>query len=605
MSESGQHEAGLYDYVTTSLDFFGIPGSDLSFGYPGRYYEQIDEAQRRLEEHGLPEIERARVAAITANSPDDRQQLDREFDQSIARARSDATWQVNHSWYESRFRNNHVSGDVDLRHPRAADYFDGFNDYRPGPPSPRPDSSYVIAYLNDAITESQWSGAYTNAKRWHSDMGEDDADRQVAAQYVGFTGNLILQEYCRIAVALTDGSLADDSFVSTKHLVTVCWPTANQLEPFIPQQVRQAKQLLREVFLQAAVNGFRLRSDLERFGYHLIGEEEAEGIEERIQQEERSLRQLMRFDEDQEVDQQKIASRVNATVDALVADNHWNRAINFLDLARYAFDIFTDDVQERIDQLALAAADYYTRDMGDYTTRYQVPGAYERWESFSDLYSSLTFAPGITDAVRRQMEIMKDSRHIEHNIQQRSENIGDKKITREATYDLFRAFLNSDESVVRQLGSAELAQDMIDMLGTLDSQTSPRTYDYIVTGIIRLTNHEFFTIEQQNELLVALAGNLCDQGMQQQTGETFHSQFMGLISPIMRATETAATTEDEAVWKFVSRAQFEAAINSTISAIDRQREEEYAAWLEQLRDRLLADVRAGWSWYWDEVQEYQ
>lgn len=607
MSEQSGGSKPTFEFAVTPLEFFGNPVDETSFGYPAVYHEQIAEARLRAQTWAA-DIEQKRLEDLQVAPVEEHAAITALAEAHIAFTEPDAIRSINQGWYQRRFRSPYINGEAADNHHVAHDYFTHLTEsWLPGPPPPRPHTPVIARYLNAAIVENSWSGVFRYARLWHDQLPESDPDRAVAADYVGFSGNLIVSEYCRVAKALADDRLIGDEGVRIKHLLTICWPTANELEAFIPEEAAQVKQFLREVFLQYAARGISMRREIEHYGFYLMGEEECMGsTEECDAQAERSLRTIMRFDTEGDEDRLAIEARTMALVDDLAAQQRWYAAIDFLDMARYAFDLPVDIVQERIDQLAIEGMNHLTRDM----TQFQEPrhikhGSYEYVTTNQQEATTLQMAPGISKATKNRMVSIETMRNIEFQAQTFTEESEDMGVTEAAVFNMLETLAVADAEIAQRFVSADIVDVILDTVARGDiTRFSAQKCDEIVKQLIDLTHMGVLTVEQQNEAITSMFADLSDRAADNSISarSNYFELFIGLSSPILRATRPAEAGQDEILWRFVSKQQFTRGMSSMIRQLDEGGND--SSWYADYLQAFLEDTRAAWNRYWREVEYY-
>lgn len=361
MNEANSQDAPAYQFIQTPLEFFGH-GPELTFGYPPQFEEEMEAAKLGAAKN-IAQAVAHRQEVIEAGDTDayhyQRLAPQDQFDALAAGMRNKATWDVKRRWSERRKRGNYDNLIDKELHPEAANFFQ--QRYRPPDNLAVPDAEALSRYLNAGIANNAWVDAYDNARFWYKTLPEDHPDRAVARDYIGFAGNIVLNDYCLTAKAYTNNELADDDFVSVKHLLTVCWPMAHELEEYIPAEVAQKKQFLREVFLQAALNG----SEGVRRNAHWLGYMPGETpfADDRAEHEEALLTKMMRFESVDDAQRERVMEQLMELAEQLEAQQKWYRAADLLDLARIAFDLPPGPIQKRIDEIVIAGTLALTNDM--------------------------------------------------------------------------------------------------------------------------------------------------------------------------------------------------------------------------------------------------
>ncbi len=590
-------------FMQTPLKFFGHSSETIHFDYPAVYYEEIEELNQEAAVR-LEEIEARRELLLLGEAPKDRYESrlldDQEFTLIVDEIKRQPLWQHNHNWYERRFRGS-SSKAVRERHSEVTNYFDSLIGNKKDQLSV-PDSDNIVRYLNDRITSNEWSGAAYDAREWHDALPEDHPDRAVAANYAGFAGNIMLNQYCKLAIALADDSLADDDFVSVKHFFSVCLPTANRLESFIPEEVRTVKQVLREVFMQYALrSGNTVRRYAEMFGRIELGHEMTGSYDERDANEDEALSAIMRYDESEHIDRDKmVADLLNLTF-RLEAQHEWSRAIDVLDLARFAFDIPTDMFQGRIDELAINGVLHYTTDMSRLNERWSYTrGKHEYWTDNGEKLVGLEMSSCLSDEARRKMREIKDIRGLEHALQalEASEDIDRQHALR---WEIMDKLASAAPELASRYGQSEFAEKLLEQIKEPSlMQISASGFDDFVEKLLILKNKGVLTAEQRNEAIMTMVDNLVEASKSPKYERPFE-RFIGLISPLLRGTEPADNADEETVWVFAPKAQF---VSLMETYIERVNDKEFREWLSLQKTAFCTNVREAWKNYWDEFEEY-
>lgn len=405
-------------FITTPLEFFGHSQEDIYFGYPQEYYDQIERKKNESADR-INQLESERQSSTTGGAPSEKYL--NEIDTAIRYETTGSIRRVNHEWYERRFRGRYQSHIPYNAYPDI-ELFIRTNLYTEEDAvavrSTMPETQRMVTYLNEKIRLNEWRGATDLAKVWYETLDTEHPDKKIAGDYFGFAGNIILYEYAQIAVKLAEASTADDDFVSFKHLISVCWPTADMLEPVIPDEVARTKQILREAFLEMASRGSTsLRMYVDMFAHYSLGLE-SNDMESRQQNEKVGYRALLGFEHNQIADKSRMKQQLLDRVQGLVDQERWGWAIDMLDVARYSFGMEDDDnLQRLIDQYALEGAQHYLRDMSQYRQQWMKQvGKHEHPTTNQMEMMSITGEPYISEDVRRQIINMETSRVIEYHI---------------------------------------------------------------------------------------------------------------------------------------------------------------------------------------------
>lgn len=595
MSELEGQEFTAKQFVTTPLEFFGH-GPELYFGYPPEYDKEMALAQEDVAE-AVAELEAYRQEMIETGDPDSneyKRSVPDDWHQSNLMAVRGPIRDVNSNWYERRMRgrlNDLVSPD---EHPEGVAfqkllYRNELDDVVP------PAGDKMAAYLNAKLSKNGWYGSYSVAQNWYKLLPEGHEDKELAKNYAGFAGNVLVTEYCKIALAYANAEMGDDTFVSMKHLLTICWPAVLKLEEFAPEEAVQKKQLLREIFLQLAINNCAsVRRDADRLG--VVPDHET--LDERMEREERELTKLMRFDDVEAIDKATTLERVVTVSEQMAADRQWAYAADFLDLARRAFDLSPEVIQKQIDDLLIKGALSLTEDMSrfDEIQIRERRGRQVASSNSNDL-TLLMLAPGKSDAAYQRMLDIENSRILEYQTQQLPSVTGDEKdILVEALFD---RLVLLEPTAARRFVNPEAVEAYIELLcRETSSEFSDQATDSWIAQTIRLQNIGVLGIEQQNQILLTLADNMLTRIIGgPRRGDDF-SRLIGYMSPILRATPEAETSDQEVIWRFLPKKRFEEALDALIQDYDDN------AWLKEEKQAFLTDVRGAWHAYWDGREEY-
>lgn len=602
-------------FIKTPLEFFEHSYEDMYFGYPQEYHEELSLAKAAA----LAEIEdiATRRALFLAGDPE--AQRDRyvsseeEVKLSIAYADRHHTGQVNHKWYERRFRGSYGTGIEEDKYPTTKEFLNTINSWSYDPDKvpfagSLPDAKEMTAYFNEALANNAWSLVHYQAREWREYLPEDSHERETAENYLAFAGNIVLQEYCRIAVTLAADQLADDDFVSVKHLFTVCWPMTLRLEPYIPDEVKRAKQLLRETFMQMAVRGtVSFRNHIELFGMVNLGQERMAGIYSRADNEKVAIKALMAFEDVDTEEAERIKQNLLERATKFAEAKKWYTAIDIIELSVHAYGWDISEFQELIDQYAIDGALYYTRDMSKMDEmRPTKIGKHEYFTCNAYELDGLRRAPGISEEAYQQISDIEELRQFEYDTQrlanatEEGKNIGVMK--------LFFSLSKTYAEVAQRFASPEIIESMERILThETIGKVSGQRMDEIVAGIINLRNKGVLTTEQQNDTLTTIAEHILRRANDPNDHEVFDT-FIGYISTILRTTKSASNPQEEVVWKFISPKQFDTFMNK-LRGHSWQRWTEKRSfgdinWLQEQHFAFRENIREAWNEYWAEREEY-
>jgi hypothetical protein len=608
-----------FDFVETELRFFGHDSYQIHFGYPQKYHDEIGKALQETKQ-ALDELEVRRQHLIEAGdttSYDARRLVPEESYENEKRYLSrHFTGGTKHRWYELRFRGRYGDEDMELRHPEASRYLGGnepslFGSSEPkiGPPPPKPSTEQFAAYLNDHIVSNAWSHGVSRAQLWHDSLDEADPDREVAANYIGFLGNIIVHEYCRTAIALAANSLANDDFVSSKHFMTVCWPYVEYLDQYIPDEVKNTKQVLREVFLQMTVRGHSMRTDMERFG--LLSEEDRASfdMDDRAAYEDRAVSHVMYFGEMDQEERTKYVTKVSQAADNLIERKMWYRAIDLLDLARRAFNLPHDEIQQKIDAIAMAGVQELTSDVSALYDEYYA-------EDDDDGYGfsinrehgayQLTFAPGLSQEMRAKLDDVRESRLLEYHVHKFQADIADPSVdTHKTTSALIYNFRTVQPDKIKRFIDAEKAQYIKDfyMSPQLTDVTAVE-YDDLTGSLVLFAFCEVLTPEERNECLATMLDSLHARISEDAEYTNGFQKLVGILSALVAKSSVPDSVEDEVVWRVVSKKQVEQVMEVCLQRDKEQYGGDADGHIEKYQKLLLEDLRDGLKKYWAEIDEY-
>lgn len=595
MTGENSQEQPLDQFVTTPLEFFGH-GPELYFGYPPEYDDEMARAEEDAAE-AAEAFEVARQEMIETGDPSSveyRQTVPDEWHQANLMNARGPVRDVKNNWYERRMRGRLRDLVNPDEHPEGVAFqarmyrgeLDGVT-----PPA----ANEMAAYLNAKLAKNGWYGSYSVARAWYNCLPEGHEDKEVAKSYAGFAGNLLVTEYCKLALAYANADMKDDMFVQTKHLLTICWPAVLKLEQFAPEEAAQKKQLLREIFLQFAIsNCASIRRDADRLGVV----PDRESFDERAEREDRELTKLMRFSETETLDKEAMLERVLNVSEQMAANRQWSYAADFLDLALRAFDLSPEVIQKQIDDLLIKGALTLTEDMSQFNeVQIRERRGHEIATSNSRDLTSILLAPGKSEAAYRQIISIEHNRILEYETQQLTTAVGEEKD--KYIESIFDRLVLLEPSEARRFANPEAVDSYIDLLcRESSSHLSDHVTDSFVTQTIRLRNLGMLEAEQQNQILLTMADNLLNRIIDgPRLGDDF-SRLIGYMSPILRATKAAETSDQEILWKFLPKQRVEAAFDAMIEA------EAGAEWLEEEKQAFLGDVRQAWNDYWDRRQEY-
>lgn len=604
-------------FIKTPLEFFGHSYEDIYFGYPGIYYDELADAKIAADAE-IADV-KARRERFLAGDPE--VQRDRyvssedEFELSISYAKRHHAQDVNHKWYEKRFRGRYASN-VDIsRYPNVETFVnvlskrDWDNDPEKYPlPNPLPGVKEFAGYFNEALSFNEWSSVHFKAFAWYEALPEDSPDREIASDYLAFAGNIVLQEYCKLAVTLASDKLADDDFLSVKHLLTVCWPMAMRLEPFIPEEASRAKQLLRETFLQMAARGSsRFRSHINLFGWAVLGQDRNADLDQRDELEKKSYQALMAFEDTEGRDAEAIKQELLERAERFAAAKRWEIAIDILELATHAYGFPLSDVQEIIDQYVIDGVLYFTRDMSKMNEEWlEKIGNHEYSTCNAYKVNDLRCAPGISEVAYQKIFEIEDIRAFEYQVQLFSEaSVDEKHIIVAKLFDKLAA---ADPEIAKRFATPEITEEMMTLLMHESiAKLIPQRIDEIVQSVVKLCNKGVLNREQQNDALTSIGEWILARAKDPEDYETF-TRFIGFVSPILRMTSATENPEEEVIWKFITPQQFEKfMINVRGRAYERSLEGRHiddVNWLQDQQFAFLKDIRKAWIAYWEIIEEY-
>lgn len=594
------------NFIETELSFFGH-GSEIQFGYPAAYHDQLAAMQQETEEV-IQELIVKRQGALATGRPIPMHHLysgtDDEFEITIDDMRSHVVRDINHHYYEMRFRGRYDPFEED-EYEAARSYI---HQDEASEAVPYPGRDQMCDYLNEHLVRNAWRGGYGRAYNWYHRLEADHPDRVIAADYIGFYGNIILQQYCRTAKALADQRLADDDFFSVKHLVTVCLPLATDLEEFTPREARQAKQYLREVFLQCAQRGVGgMRGYLASFGYLSLDEESpmSQG-DDWLAIEDEHITRLMRYKDTDEHDQQVWLDKVISRSGQLAAGRLWYEAADMLDLARRAFDLPLDPIRARIDELALEAVAVLTEDISALRA-YRTVERYERTRQTSNYeeLEQLVRLPGLSQDVRDEIVDLtlasgvKYAMHMITHADEASETAVNGPIE-----DLIDKLSRIREAHAAQFANEEITGLIMEHLqNPVLTDLLPTSYDGLVKNMIHLLNLHILSIDQFSDSYAAMVGSLGDRIEHDPEYKLSFERLIALISPILRASKASEDPQGESIWKLIDPHNFQQIIDDILigHATDSDLSIEF---LGTHRQQLLDDIRGAWQRYWQMTESY-
>jgi len=242
-----------------------------------------------------------------------------------------------YKYFEARFRSRNLPDTI------IEDYFE-FNSkyYREGAEIAPEAAAGEFPILDKFMGEQAWATTFYAARRLHQLLPEGSAEKDKAKTYAAFSGGIIAQEFCQMALAYADERLAQEYVPRLKHLLTICWPVIDALHEFAPEEAAIKMQLLREILLeQLAQVGDEYNID---FNITTMARSFSMTDEE-------TLTKFYVMDAD-EPTKQRVRERMELHIQRLNADHRYDAAINVLYKTAIATGMDLESIQPRLDELA-------------------------------------------------------------------------------------------------------------------------------------------------------------------------------------------------------------------------------------------------------------
>lgn len=572
-------------FIEEPLLFFG---NDVTFDYPPRYYDQIE---------GLEDVCRQSILSELEKNP---QHADR-FDELLAQEYEFRLRNIKHHLYEERFRGRYLSEEILNEHKETWDIiFAHENDKSVIEP---PDTQRVVNLLNLCLADQYWYTAYAVASNWMDMLDDNNPDKAIAINYFGFAGGLEVNEYCRMAVALATPELANDDAVRVKHLFTICIPMVRHLEEYFPEEMASKKQLLREVFLEYAVQSV---GGIRHYVEMLLPPEDRihKKFKELNALGDNALTEFMRMESLNLAKLESFYFKLDNVVSSLVEQHKYYEAINLLDMACRAVDVPRDDISPRIDSIARQAIDHYTADMKIFDDREPPSGVVVDFTDYkltnNERADMILDAPGITDEKWHELQNVIKTRQAEYltTILVNAEGQVDAK----AANDLIDLVASSKPESVQNIRQEHLDK----VLQVFRDEAHLRHYS---PGVLdrRIETLAYANVKNdhiKNELPSVMA-TIMDNLVELAAQDEFQSPieyFQALISPILRGSKPTDNPSEEVVWRYISQGSLNQLFDKLEARYTNDVEE--LAFLTSARPEILADIRKWWKNYWEEVGEY-
>lgn len=567
MSEVSTSEEAI-NFIEEPLNFFGQ--ENVTFGMPASYYQDIEDGA--------------------------------------------STFHASHTVYEKRMRGRYFDGDFleiniealsILENLQEQQYRDaGYEGRRVGP-LPTESATFdvvehsdkICRFLNDSIVENHWAAAENYARVWFDSLPDGSETKTLASQYVGFAGNMILTQYCKTAIALSSDSLSEDDFVSMKHFMTVCWPTADALEPFIPDEVADKRQLLREVFLQLSyrsVESVRHYARMLRY----FDEDTSQDDVSREEREDAYLTAVMDMRSATPQRLESIHKKLWIAVDQLRAQHKYYETIDLLNLGLRSLQLNKEDVQLMIDEVAIEGAKYFTSDLGKYDEEFMQKAGNHYYRSSNRFQMQILYgAPAISEDTYTKMRKIEQSRNLEHELQEfDNADLPQKEIL---IQQLISTLAETPEDALARVVTPEIETSIFDFFNRPERVLDmPSDIDANIKTVIILRNKGVLSSDQQAIIFSSFIDNFHDRILSDSEYRDKLGRLIGFLSPILRGTSKTDDPADERVWDIITPGKLSEIFDALILHSDERK------WMTELKLAFMSDIRAAWNEYWDRVEDY-
>lgn len=566
-------------FIAEPLLFFG---QDVTFSRPPGFYNELA---------GVEEKVRILSDDWQRTHPDD------DPEETKKQLLIAETQDVYHHWYEVQFRGRYAIDGLSEHHRPVHDWLYDKTDVDF---TDRPEA--VAGLLNETLSLAHWNHGMQLASRWYNKLPENSPLREVAANYIGFSGNVVLNEYCRLAIKLADDQLSDDWMVRTKHLITVCWNIANYLEEFTPNEVAVKKQLLREVFLEYAAqdNTGEMRRWVNIFLYETPEYEAIRGnIKACHELEQDAFTEIVRMDNLDANKRQQLINTMEQRVQLLLDDKEYPAAVDLLDTVYRALGLDLGDIQKRLDSIVRLAISDLAADMRDYDVVNDDGDWYSFQPSREQLVNDLLSRPSIPEETVDELTSLVLGRKLEYKLEVLKKT---DPVNGALAIDVLEEISANRPERTQALASEQIVFLAQAWQRRAASVLSPGTLDSEFSTILGVFLNRSLAATHLAEFMDGLLDQFIDQAGHRNTHLSFQ-HLAALLSVLVRRSKEPDTPDQAPTWKYTSKDLVKRYCESLLAngtAPNRESHEFIARHLSH----LLQDVHGWLKVYWQEVQEY-
>lgn len=565
----------------------GSPERQSFIAEPLLFFDQDVEfrsAALAAERANVPAAAEAMVASmIERGNTEDPEELHRKAHRASTRHAFD-------NYYERSFRGRYIPEDLFERHSQATEWV--YKRDKSGLEYPGGDT--LSRLMNDALSEELWMTAFEHSYCWYAALEDDHPDKQIAANYAGYAGTVLINQYIQLARSMADPMLSNDWFVRTKHLLTICWPAVRDLEPIIPDEIAKKKQLLREIMLEFASqdNTGELRRYVDIF---LWDTPEFEAVKNDNAKSddltEKEFTKLVHMDDLTDERRQYLQRVFDERIALLIEQDQFHGAVDLVDVFRRAVGLDAEVATAMIDDIATKGVNNLASDMRGFKEEYDLNGIYvtDNYEpSREDRVYNLLGRAGISEETYKILDDTISTRKAEYLILQLEESsFQDPKLVLEA----LQTMAQGKETVARTFSSQHFIEMIDAWLGWVDKMPAvslDRSLDNVFGAFFRQKDLKPDLELDLPEIIDRALDNLIDAANSPDSNSNIHFQYvLAIISPILRSSDT------DMLWRLVDPKKVEAfclALNDEDTMADLP--------------ALLSDPKAWTKKYWREFDYY-
>lgn len=565
----------------------GSPERQSFIAEPLLFFDQDVEfrsAALAAERANVPAAAEAMVASmIERGNTEDPEELHRKAHRASTRHAFD-------NYYERSFRGRYIPEDLFERHSQATEWV--YKRDKSGLEYPGGDT--LSRLMNDALSEELWMTAFENSYCWYSALEDDHPDKQIAANYAGYAGTVLINQYIQLARSMADPMLSNDWFVRTKHLLTICWPAVRDLEPIIPDEIAKKKQLLREIMLEFASqdNTGELRRYVDIF---LWGTPEFEAVKfdnaKSGDMAEQEFTKLVQMDDLTDERRQYLQRVFDERIALLIEQDQFHGAVDLVDVFRRAVGLDAEVATAMIDDIATKGVNSLASDMRGFKEEFgqAVVITDEYVPSREDRAYNLLGRAGISEETYKTLDDTISTRKTEYLILQLEESsFQDPKLV----FQALQTMAQGKEVVARTFSSQHFIELIDAWLGWVDKMPASsldRSLDNVFGAYLRQKDLKPDLEPDLPEIIDQALDNLIDAlDLPENKNRINFQHIVAVISPVIRIANDA-----DVLWGLVSKQKvklFCTKLNNDDSNSELP--------------SLLSDPVTWHKKYWDEVVEY-